>query len=362
MATKTATYSTILPDPVPGFDPYQQPSREVADRRQVERQYYERQPQRQDAGQHEPAGRHHESTGRQHDQPQQKVAGGQSDAAEKDQLSKHINSNKTLAYGLLLVVAILLIVIGYQAFHQRKLVAEAAKVQQNPATAGDDPPGQQGQPKQSQPAQPKSQPQQQRQPAAQPARSNGGSNGDAARNDKILRQAQQKTASAGLPRGQSAMSRRAGCTDADDRKRLATIIEGSEAMAEDEAAEQTRAIIAEQLRRDAENDNGDDDSLSTGSVDVVDADTAARRDLRRAEMKESPQVEDERDEALIEQPCQDDIDEDDVSPNNAQVVVLCSQILSHGQRAGQECHRECKPGKQKCERHLALLAKKSPAA
>lgn len=383
MATKTATYSTILPDDIAGFDPYQQQQNHGPRNRgnvMNERQ--------QNLGYQGPApsartGRVSDvpnDTSNQQDGKEPLKQTGQKDAGlsqEKDQLSKHINNNKTLAFGLLFVVALLLVVIGYQAFHQRKLNAEAAKLQQNPATSGDDPPNQPaGQQKGSgapqQPQQPQQQPQPQPQPQQQPQQPQkpqqqqrqqpSQSNQSAVRNDRILRQTQQKTAASPAPRGQSAMSRRQGCTDADDQRRLATIIEESETQSgNDMVHEQTRAIIAEQLRRDAEND--DDNALGTGSVDVIDADASARRDLRRSELADEP-VE-ERDEALIEQPADVAIDIDDEpepATSTAQVVVLCPHILSHGKRAGQECQRECRPGKTKCGSHLNLLAKKANQA
>lgn len=273
---------------------------------------------------------------------------------DKEQLlNKHISTNKTLTYGLLFIVALLLIVIGYQVFQQRKLTAEIPAVQQNPATSGDDPP-------RNIPEQPElpypntgsgfAKPQEitRREQENQAAR-------EAHRNDRILKQSQHKSSaqSTGRP-NKSAMSRRQGYTDEDDRRRLDTIVEENDP-GDDQVHERTRAIIAEQLRQDAENDVRDE-SLGTGSADVIDADTAARRDLRRAELERSP-LQDERDEALIEQKNVDDIDEDAMDSATAPIVVLCSQVLASGTRAGQECQRECKPGNTKCNSHLARTRK-----
>jgi hypothetical protein len=368
MATKTATYSTILPDETPGYDPYQQ---QYSHPRMQNAMTQNPREQRNERDHHEP----HTSDGSSAGDPK----GGQnkkdtSAPAEKDQLSKYINNNKTMVYGLLFVVALLIIAVGYQALHQRKLHAEIVKHQQSqPTESGNDPP--QAGPAGNQPSGPKPAAPPKQQPSDQPNRQSDQRrcpiDRNAERNDRILKQSQQKTAavsSNGAPvaRGQSAMSsRRQGCSDEDDRRRLATIVEESETMSgNDPVYERTRAIIAEQLRRDAENDAGDE-PLGTGSVDVIDADTIARRELRKAEMDNSHL--EERDEAIVEPACAV-VDDDDI-PADAQpitvssvaekIVSLCSQILSHGQRAGQECQRECKPGKTKCERHLQLAAKKS---
>ena len=369
MATKAATYSTILPDDTPMYDAYQQPDNHQ-DGRQHRQSQQPREQQMRDASSQRPADARnmpaHVSIDVRDDTTKNATPATAQGAAEKERLiNKHISTNKTLTYGLLFVVALLLMVIGYQVFQQRKLTSELPVVQQNPATSSDDPP-QNRQPQRvnqdlksselpyPDPGSGFAKPPQiiQRELANQAAR-------DAHRNDRILKQSQHKTLSqaSGQPKTQSAMSRRAGCTEEDDQRRLETITEENDP-GDDQIniSERTRAIIAEQLRKDAMNDVRDD-PLGTGSIDVVDADTAARRDLRKAEMRASP-LQDERDEALVEQENpQEEEDEDDAEVVAAPIVVLCSQVLATGTRAGQECQRECKPGNTKCNSHLARAKK-----
>jgi hypothetical protein len=377
MATKAATYATVLPDDTPMYDPYQN---------QQQQQQQSRQPREQSREQRPVDARNAPAHVAIDIDPKSPGPAAVAPVTDKEQLlNKHISTNKTLTYGLLFIVALLLIVIGYQVFQQRKLTAEIPMVQQNPATSGDDPPdaslmrplaaGQQSQPELPYPntwsggrvdarsasssdASGFAKPPEiaRREQENQAAR-------EAHRNDRILKQSQHKSSaqSSGQP-GKSAMSRRQGHTDEDDRRRLDTIIEENDP-GDDSVHERTRAIIAEQLRQDRDND-ARDESLGTGSIDVVDADTAARRDLRKAEMRASP-LQDERDEALVEQDTVEDVDEDAMSvataPINATtlhpIVVLCSQVLATGTRAGQECQRECKPGNTKCNSHLARVKK-----
>lgn len=331
MTAKTATYATILPDDI---DPigFNQPMR---------RQFSE-----SSSGAANKSSKLEDSSG---------PAGQPTNASGQggDDLSKHIGSNNRLTYGLLVVIAILLIAIGYQAYQQKKRNSEAAKPQpmtEHVQQSGNQPPPNSGGQTPTQ------------KPTITADHPHSGQqmnqmNQSAIRNDRILRQAQQKSACVQKPRGQSAMNRRNnGCTDADDKRRLETIIEDSEAMDDaDPIQEQVRAAAAAQMLQDIENKVGDE-PLGTGSVGGSEFGTYASR----------PEVDmDDRDEALVEpgnanmEHLGDDDTADDASISTEQVAVMCSQILAHGSRAGQECGRDCRPGKNKCERHFAMAAKKS---
>lgn len=350
MATKTATYATILPDNIDpiGFNQLNQPPR---------RQFSESdRPMREQVvnGQNRSGKQEKDNDvnapGRVESTPNQNPKGG-------DDLNKHIGSNNRLAYGLLIVCVILLIIIGYQAYHQWKLNSEATKLQQM-VSGGNEQSG--THPPTNNTAKQSGCPMNQT-----PATANNHDSGQqmnqmnqsAIRNDRILRQTQQKTAAVQKPRGQSAMSRRnGGCTNTDDKRRLETIIEDSEATSDtDPIQEQARAAVAAQLLQDVENRVGDE-PLGTGSVGKCEFSTYNHR--------QDVDV-DDHDEALVEAYVEgtnhdpDDEAADDVTTTAEQVVVMCSQILVHGSRAGQECGRDCRPGKTKCERHFAMSTKKS---
>lgn len=259
----------------------------------------------------------------------------QGSANEREMLKKQITSNKMIVFGLLFVASILMIALGYMVIQNRKLATlDTPACAMPPVIPGTGPPGA-----------PMYEP-----PSTElPPMTAGGSNARAAaQNDKLLRQKQHR---APVQNRQSALARhRQGHSDQEDRHRLETIIEGSESQVDDVAA-RTREYVARQLQEDAAAD-ARDEPLGTGSFELQDAELNVR-DSQTC----GPAVEECRDEALIDQNNDADDDADDDQPP-AKIVAMCSVVLASGSRSGQECNRECAPGKTMCKSHLGVSARK----
>jgi hypothetical protein len=262
---------------------------------------------------------------------------------EREMLKKQITSNKMIVYGLLLVAAILMVALGYMVIQNRKFSPVDAPTINTQSSSHTDP----GPPSQQMYEYPSTE---------LPATNNMGSNARAtAQNDKLLRQRQHRTP---VQSKQSALARRRqGHSDHDDRQRLAAIIEENESK-EDDVAARTRSYIANQLKEDAAAD-AQDEPLGTGSFELNEGDD----DVSGSQAYYKPQTVECKDDALINQ---DDIgadadaddDTDDTPTQSAKVAALCSVILVSGSRVGQECNRECAPGKTMCKSHLGVNARK----
>lgn len=260
---------------------------------------------------------------------------------EREMLKKQITSNKMIVYGLLLVAVILMAALGYLIIQNRKLSPVDAPTINTQSVIPTDP----GPPSQQMYEYPSTE---------LPPTTNVGSNARAAaQNDKLLRQRQHRTP---VQSKQSAMSRRRqGHSDHDDMQRLASIIEENESK-EDDVASRTRSYIANQLKEDAAAD-ARDEPLGTGSYELNECDD----DVPESQTYYEPQTVECKDDALINQDdtgADADDDADDISTQSAKVAALCSVILVSGSRAGQECNRECAPGKTMCKSHLGVNARK----
>lgn len=261
---------------------------------------------------------------------------------EREMLKKQITSNKMIVYGLLFVAAILMVALGFMVIQNRKLMpADVPNPVMQPLIPTDP-----GPPSQQMYAYPSTE---------LPQTTVGSNARAAAQNDKLLRQRQHRTPAQSK---QSAMSRRRqGHSDQEDMQRLETIVEGNESR-DDDVAARTRAYIATQLKEDAAAD-ARDEPLGTGSFEL----TSAEADVLESQTYHQSQVEECRDEALIDQDdvgadADDDADYTSPPAPQAKVAVLCSVILASGNRVGQECNRECAPGKTMCKSHLGVNARK----
>lgn len=268
---------------------------------------------------------------------------------EREILKRQITKNNIIFFGLLFVIAILTIGLWYTITHYSKSNLDPPVRAGPPVISGTDPPdaslvrpiGTMGQ---YTPVQVNLQTEDKHAETSSNARA-------AAQNDKLLRQRQRRTPAQNK---QSAMARhRHGHSDQDDRQRLETIVEGSESQVDDVNA-RTREYISRQLQEDARLD-ARDEPLGTGSYD-----TTGDEDLESVEPTSVyTGVEEVRDEALdLPGDADDEGDEESNQPPPAKVAVLCPAILAHGQRSGQECSRECSPGKAFCKSHLAVNARK----
>lgn len=253
---------------------------------------------------------------------------------EREMLKKQITSNKLIVYGLLFVAAILMIALGYVLMQNRKLTTVDAPTSSAPLVMpGTSPPGHQ----------------MYEYPSTElPPTDHGGSSARAtAQNDKLLRQRQHR---APVQSRQSALERRRqGHSDKEDRQRLETIVEDGESPVDDVEA-RTREYIATQLREGAEDDVRDE-PLGTGSFEPEDTEVG----VQNSEPFNQNQMGSCNDDVHVDH--NDDAD-DDTDATQAKVAVLCAVVLTHGRRVGQECNRECAPGKTMCKTHLGASTRK----
>lgn len=332
MTSRPATYSTILPDDM-GNDTYSYAGKH--------------------GGNHGPSpamgpsaeqpysgniNHHSDRAPRQQNVADQK----QPQTNERELIKQEITSNKKMVYGLLFIAAILLIGLGYMVLQNKKLSSGDVQVNMGPPIIqGAGPPNGPMNPQLW--PNPGSQSEDRHLNTSSSARAS-------AQNDKLLRQKQHR---APVQNKQSALARRRqGHSDQDDRRRLETIVEGSESQV-DEVQARMHAHIAKKLREDAEAD-ARDEALGTGqagsgseSEDESQYPTIAPMTAATAFVVE------ELDEVLP-----DDADEDDDAAS-VKVAALCPAILTGGQRVGQECNRECAPGKTMCKSHLGAYARKN---